>query len=123
MNMIDWKNLNKVRGHNTGESMKHFIVKAMVAKIMVGKKYMVYTEHQISKNNFYPEESKTKIADVYAFKDKEKIIIEVESIPTKKHIQDLVNFYNEIGDLIIIDLRKISMDIQEMEKQLREILP
>lgn len=114
---IDWKNLNKIRSHNRNETMKHLIAKSMAAKIMIDAKYMVYTEHEITRNK------KTRVADVYGFKGKDRIIVEIESVPTKKHNKELVDFYADEGDLIIVDLRRISMDIHEMEKQLREMIP
>jgi len=119
---MDWENINKIRFHGA-ESMKHFIVKAMVSRIMYDRKYYIYTERRFI---LFSDKKGGRIADVYCTKmpsKNNKIIIEVENRPTKKHTQEIVEFYNEIGDLIIVDLRKISNDIVKMEKELREILP
>lgn len=122
---IDWNNLYKVRWHNRSETMKHFLVKAMVLKILAGHNYIVYTEHRTMQSN--SKKGLTRVADVYARpkqtkKENEIIIVEIESKPTKKHVNDLIKFY-EKNTLIIVDLKRISMDIREMENQIREILP
>ena len=115
--MLDWNKVNKIRCHNSKETMEHLIIKAMTAKILIDSKYIVYTEHEVKRGN------KTRVADVYAFKGKDRIIVEIETKPTKKHNKELVEFYKDEGDLIIIDLRKISLDILKMEEEIREILP
>jgi len=113
--MVDWKNINKVRIHNRNESMKHFMVKAMVLKILFNEGYETYSEHEIFTGG------RTRVADVCAKGMGVKLIIEVETNLTRKHKGDLRKFY-ENETLYIIELNRISMDIQEMEKQIRHIL-
>lgn len=112
--MVDWENLNKVRRHNRNETMKHFITKSMVAKLLMDKDYYIYTERDF-KNEFL---AKMRVADVYAQKGKETIIVEIETKPTKKHNTELIKFYKDYT-LYIIDLREISNDLEKMESQLR----
>lgn len=122
--MIDWKFANKLRPHNRKETFKHFMAKAMAFKILFNAGYHVYSEYEVWKEKYKP----SKVVDVYAdgglpwFKLKLKpIVVEIESRPTKKHIKELIEFHK--GKIIyIIDLRKISDDINEMEKQIRHIL-
>ena len=122
--MVDWKFANKLRPHNRKETFKHFMAKAMAFKILFNAGYHVYSEYDLWKEKNKP----CKVADVYAdgglpwFKIKSKpIVVEIESRPTKKHAKELMEFY-EGRILYIIDLRKISDDINKMEKQIRHIL-
>ena len=68
---------------------------------------------------------KMKVADVAAYEHRNaselKIVVEVETKPTKRHNEDLMKFY-ENETLYIIDSRKISDDIVKMEKQIKHIL-
>lgn len=120
--MIDWKFANKLRPHDRRETIKHFIVKSMAFKILFDAGYYVYSEYEIWKEDNKP----CRVADVAAQEgsnigDGIKVVVEVESRPTKKHIKELMKFYED-KTLYIIDLRKISDDINEMEKQIRHIL-
>lgn len=110
--MVDWKLVNKLRPHNTKESMKHFIIKSMVFKLLFNEGYFVYSEYQVKKG---------RVADIYANKKDERIIVEVETKPTKKNNQELMEFY-QTDTLYIINSKKISDDINKMEKQLKHIL-
>ncbi len=116
-----WTNLNKVRIHNRNETMKHFIVKAMVVKILFNEGYEVYSERELHIGN----RCSSKVADVAAYDGSNiselKIVVEVETKLTKNHERDLMKFHkNHL--LYIIELKDISNDLQEMEKQLRHIL-
>ena len=117
---MDYKNLNKVRVHNKKETVKHFMIKAMVLKILFNEGYECYTEREINKY-VNPRKVKTRVADVCAIKSKERIIVEVETKPTIKHNKELLDFY-ESDNLYIIDVRDISEDLNQMEAQLRHIL-
>lgn len=116
-----WTNLNKVRIHNRNESMKHFIVKAMVVKVLFNEGYEVYSEHDIKKRHT----DKIRVADIAAYDssniNKLEIVIEVETKLTKKHERDLLKFHED-HTIYIIELKRISNDIKKMEKQIRHIL-
>ncbi len=117
--MVDWKLVNKLRPHNKNETFKHFIVKSMAFKILFNAGYWVYSEHDIIKVKGM------RVSDIAAYDQHNsndlKIIVEVETKPNKKHNKELMEFYED-QTLYIIDLRKISDDLKEMEKQIRHIL-
>lgn len=123
--MNKWTNLNKVRIHNRHETMKHFIVKSMVVKILFNAGYEVYSEHPVEKGLFNSCNYFVKIADVAAYDGNNisqlKIVVEVETKLTKKHAKDLMKFHENYL-LYMIELKGISMDIREMEKQIKHIL-
>ena len=114
--MTDWNNLNKVRVHNKSETFLHYISKAIVSKILYNEGYQFYTEHVVK-----TLDKNYRVADVYGFKGKNKIVVELESIPTPKHNEVLKDFYKKEA-LYIIDLRKLSGNISEIEEQIRYIL-
>ena len=61
--------LNKVRSHNhMRENFKHFVVKAMVAKILLLRGYDVITEHELPN---------CKVVDVIGVKDNDVISYEI----------------------------------------------
>ena len=112
--MKDWKNLNKVRVHNTQEKIKHFIVKAMTLKLFFNAGYDCYSEVEI----------KSKVADVLAIKKKSILsyptVVEIETKPTKKHNGELIKYYDDLDmNLYIIDSREVPDDIKKMEDYLK----
>ena len=123
--MSKWDNLNKVRIHNRNETTKHFLIKALSTKLLFGAGYEVYTEDE---NNFNYNTTKSyRVSDVKAMKSRgykkgyEHIVIEIETSPTNKHINDLKEFYKD-KNLYIIKAKEISDNITEMEKQIKHIL-
>ena len=122
--MVDWKFANKLRRHNRKETFKHFMAKAMAFKILFNAGYYVYSEYDMWGINEDGEKGLCKVADVYAESGnhkKDRIVVEIETKPTKKKNKELMKFYED-KTLYIVDLRKISDDINEMEKQIRHIL-
>jgi len=126
--MIDWKFANKLRPHNRKETFKHFMAKAMAFKILFNAGYYVYSEYDMWGTNEDGERGLCKVSDVYAYEGlpwyklpSKPIVVEIESNPTKKHNKELMEFHKD-RTLYIIDLRKISEDIVEMEKQIKHIL-
>lgn len=119
--MIDWKFANKLRPHNRNETLKHFVVKSIVFKILFNAGYIVYSEYDFERNG------KTKVADILAYdgnnihQEDLSVVVEIESKPTKKHNKDLEEFYKD-RTLYIIDLREISDEINKMEEQIKHIL-
>ena len=117
--MIDWKLVNKLRPHNRKETMKHFIVKAMVFKLFFNQGDHIYSEYDCFRNK------KHKVADI-VIKDKNnvnviKAVIEVETKPTKKHNRELLNFWTD-ENLYIIDVREIPNDLKKMQDFLEHVL-
>jgi len=124
MGNIDWKNLYKVRIGNSDESFqKHEIVKLLVVMKILQKNrrkdfLRIYTEFELEEVGLKP--------DVYMenIKDKSVICYEIQKECDKKYIQDRVKKYNayEIPyftlDLVIIPLKELSDNIQELNKQL-----
>ena len=123
---MDYKNLNKLRAHNKKETVKHFMIKAMVLKVLINANYYVYSEKEISKY-FDFKDKITKVADIVAcdkkdiWEKKKTIIVEVETKPMKKHNRELLDFYEEYN-LYIIDVRKIPDDLIKMEEKIKHIL-
>lgn len=114
--MVDWKLVNKLRPHNRSETMKHFIVKAMVFKLFFNQGDYIYSEYDCYKGE------KMRVADIIV-RDKNntniiKAIIEVETKPTKKRNRELLNYWRD-ENLYIIDVREVSNDLKEMEKYLK----
>jgi len=122
---MNWNLVNKLRPHNKNETTKHFMIKSMVFKILFNNGYWVYSEHDIIRRKDGACTDKIRIADIAAYEKHNsstlKIIVEVETKPTKKHNKELMEFY-ENETLYIIDVREISDNLIEMEKQIKHIL-
>lgn len=119
----DWENLYKVRIGNSDESFqKHEVVKLLVVMKILQKNrrrnwLRIYTEFQL--DGLRP--------DVYMenIKDKSVICYEIQKECDKAYIQDRVKKYNAYEvpyfntiDLVIIPLKGLSDNIQELNKQL-----
>ncbi len=123
---VDWENLYKVRIGNSDESFqKHEIVKLLIVMKTLQKNkrrdwLRIYTEFLLNNgSNLRP--------DVYVenVKDKSVICYEVQKECDKKYIKDRTKKYNDYEvpffntiDLIIIPLKELSDNIQELNKQL-----
>lgn len=103
------------------------MVKAMVFKLFFNAGYLVFSEHDIIKRNRLGNIEKIKVADVIAYDGNNtsetslSVVVEVETKPTINHNKELMEFYED-RTLYIIDVRKISDNLLEMEKQLKHIL-
>ena len=123
---VDWKNLYKVNlASSIPEMDKHDIVKLLIVRKILRKNrrrdwLRIYTEFLLNNgSNLRP--------DVYVenVKDKSVICYEVQKECDKKYIQDRVKRYNAYEvpffntiDLVIIPLKELSDNIQELNKQL-----
>jgi len=124
--MIDWQNINKVRLASSDESMdKHDIVKLLLVRLLLRKhknekNYIrIYTEFNIKEN---------KKCDVYFenLKEKASYIFEIQKGITNKWITETKKAYKEeldsklimTSDLIIVDLNKLSDNLNELKEQL-----
>lgn len=125
--MIDWKNIGKIRIANPSKSFYlHEITKLlMVMKIMNlhsnEKQYIhIYTEFVIKGN---------RKADIFYenLKTKEGYVIEIQKKDGKEWERDLIDFYKDFNisylnsvDLIIIRLKDLPTEINELSKKLNE---
>ncbi len=117
--MTDWKLVNKLRPHNRPETMKHFIIKAMVFKILFNTGDHIYSEYD------HWKEKKLRVADIIS-KDQHNtneinMVVEVETKPTKKHNKELLEYWKE-NNLYIIEVREVPNDLIKMEIYLRHKL-
>ena len=128
MEYTDWNNLFKVRIANSDDSFqKHEITKLLVVMKILNKtknknKLRIYTEFKLE-NGLKP--------DVYVenIKDKSVVVYEIQKEISKKYIEEKtkaysdyeVPFFNTI-DLVIIPLKKLSNNIEELNKQLDEFV-
>jgi len=123
--MIDWSNLYKIRIANPDKSMqKHEIVKLLLVMKLLNKykqqkQYIkIYTEFQLEgrKCDIYFENIKTK----------EILIYEIQKSITTNWLEKVKEFYEDYDvlfmktDFIVVDLKRLSNDINEIDKQLEE---
>ena len=93
--------VNKVRFHNRGETFKHFLVKAMISKILFNRGRVFVTEAEFKCG---------RVVDVLDVT--EKIGYEVET-SGKNSKKDPIN-------IVTIDLRKVPDEIKGLEKYLKK---
>lgn len=120
---VDWENLYKVRLGSSDESFqKHEIVKLLVVMKILQKHrrrdfLRIYTEFELEnkkKPDIYVEDIKTKSILIY----------EIQKECDKKYIKETTEAYNNYEvynftvDLVIIPLKELSDNIQELNKQL-----
>jgi len=124
VNKIDWINLYKIKIANSDDIFqKHEITKLLVVMKILNKTknknwLRIYTEFSIENN---------KKPDVYVENIKEKsiVIYEIQKECDEKYIQETtkeyadyqVPFFDSV-DLVIIPLKKLSNNIEKLNKQL-----
>jgi hypothetical protein len=126
---IDWNEQHKIRLAKADSSLDfHDVVKIlMVRKIIRNSKnriwLKVYTEFGINENT---------ICDIYVenIKDKSIIVYEIQKEITTKWEKDIKEKYKEFlekgvygfntTDLVVIPLKKLSINLDELNKQLDE---
>ena len=96
--------------HNSHESMQHFIVKAMIFKILRKMGRSVGTEI----------ETKGGIADVIDLDN--LIVYEVETNLNKNKIKEKLNQFKEFRDLFLIDVRKLPKNLKQLENKLKNFV-
>ncbi len=108
--VITDRNKNCLFLHNSHESMKHFIVKAMIFKILRERGRNVGTEI----------ETRNGIADVIDLDN--LIVYEIETSVSKNKIKEKLNQFKDFRDLFIVDARKLSSNLDDLEISLRRTL-
>ena len=127
MNKIKWDDLYKIRTTNYNQSMdKHEIVKLLLVRRIL-EKYKrnpsvirVYTEFNLGK----------KICDIYFenLRTREIYIYEIQENITDEWLDQTKEFYNNYEvfkmttDLIVVDLKKLSNNLDELYEQLDEYI-
>lgn len=119
---IDWTNIYKIRINNPSDAfLKHEIVKLIVVKTLMqryqNKKqyHVIYTEHKFD----------GKTADVYHHNLKEDSFIcyEIQSNINSQWMHDTTQAYKKLEmDWILIDLNKLSNNIEILNKQVKELV-
>lgn len=123
----DWSNLYKVRIRNSMKQMeKHDIVKLLLVMKLLEKhkreraKIRIYTEFSVLDN---------RICDVYYenFRTKEAYAFEIQNHNSKEWLEKVTKDYKNwdasfmnTSDLIIINLKELSNDLDELSKQIEE---
>ena len=124
---IDWKNLFKIRIANPDESFaKHEVVKLLIVMKILNKHkrrewIRIYTEFKL--NGMTP--------DIYFenLKTKEVICYEIQKEVTKEWTEEKIKQYNNYDvpffksiDLIIVPIKKLSNNIEKLNKELEEYI-
>jgi len=104
--VLNKKNENCLFLHNKKESMKHFIVKAIIFKILRGRGRKVGSEIEF-------ENGIVDLLDVDNL-----IIYEIENNRTKA--KEKIKRLKSIRDIFVIDLKEVPDSLKEAEKYLRE---
>ncbi len=120
--MTDWNNLFKIRIRNFDDSFNlHEITKLVVLRNI----YLKYKK-KINYQEIYTEyEFKGKIADVFHLNKltNTKIAYECQSMISPKWIKETNQAYDKLEiEWVLIDLNKISKNIDQMNKQVRELI-
>jgi UTP-glucose-1-phosphate uridylyltransferase len=108
--VVNSTNVNCLFSYNLKESLKHFIVKAMIFKILRNKKRKVACEVEINNG----------IVDLLDIDN--LIAYEVESKLTKRKIKNKLKNYRAVRDVIFIDLKKVPNNFEKAEKFLRKVI-
>ena len=106
--VLNEKNKNCLFTNGGSESMKHWLVKAMIFKILRERKRIVGTEIE-TKNGI------VDVIDVDNF-----IVYEIEKNLTENKKKEKIDQLKGINDVFIIDLKKVPGDLEGAERYLRE---
>ena len=124
----DWNNCYKIRIREMTDAQTfHLIVKALIVqKLLIKYKSMrsyirIYTEFSLEDN---------RVCDIYFenLKTREIIIYEIQNKITKKWEDYTTKFYNQYEvfgfrtDLVVVDLKTLSNDLEVLEKEVKELI-
>lgn len=106
--VLNNKNKNCLFINSGNEGMKHWLIKAIIFKILRERGRNVGTEVEVNSG----------IIDIL---DADNLIAyEIETNLTKKKIREKIRNYSLVKDIFIIDTKEISDDLEEAENFLRE---
>ena len=108
--VIDENYVNCLFLYNKKESLKHFLVKAIIFKILRERGRRIACEVEI----------KNGIVDLLDLDN--LIAYEIESDFDKKKIERKVRNYKIVNDVIFINLREVPNEFKKAEKFLRKIV-
>lgn len=106
--VLNQKNRNCLFIHNNRESMKHWIVKAMIFKILRERGRVAGTEI----------ETRNGIVDVIDIDN--LIVYEIEKNLTENKKRERLNRLKGVRDVFFIDLRKVPDSFEDAERYLGE---
>jgi hypothetical protein len=108
--VVNEKNKNCLFTHNKKESLKHFVVKAILFKILREKGRNVGSEIEIENG----------IVDLIDLDN--LIAYEIENGINKKRIEEKLKNYKVVKDVFFIDCKKVPNDLEKAENYLRKIV-
>jgi hypothetical protein len=108
--VVNEKNKNCLFTHNKNESLKHFVVKAILFKILREKGRNVGSEIEI-------EDGIVDLIDLDNL-----IAYEIENGINKKRIEEKLKNYKVVKDVFFVDCRKVPNDLEKAENYLRKIV-
>jgi hypothetical protein len=108
--VMNEKNSKCLFPHNKKESMKHWIVKAIVFKILLNKGRNVGSEIEVGNG----------IADV--FDSDNKIAYEIENSVSNFKREKRIRNFSDANDIFVISLKRIPNEISTAKKYLEEIV-
>jgi hypothetical protein len=130
---IDWQNLFKLRIANPDKSMiKHEVIKLLLLIKLLKrhsneKNYIrIYSEFIISN-----DKGESKKCDLYYenIKTKEAYAFEVQTLMSERWLKNTKDFYSNwhennmrTSDLIIIPLKKLSNNLDELNRELNDYI-
>ena len=106
---FDWQRMNCVRMHGTEETLKHWLLKCLAARVVKNAGHVVLTEFELP--------NKGEI-DVYDATD--NVAIEIETKRNEKTASlKLLKYTAYVRDMFILYVDDFSDDPWEAEKQIR----
>ena len=123
----NWNDLYKIRLREiTDEQTKHLVVKTLlVQKLLIKYKskrrwIRIYTEFNLGERicDIYFENLRTK--EIYIYEIQDKITKKWEDYTTKFYNQFEV--FNFTTDLVVVDLKKLSNDLEVLEEEIKELI-
>jgi hypothetical protein len=108
--VVNEKNKNCLFTHNKKESLKHFVVKAILFKILREKGRNVGSEIEIENG----------IVDLIDLDN--LIAYEIENGISKRRIEEKLKNYKVVKDVFFINCKKVPNDLEKAENYLRKIV-
>jgi MFS superfamily sulfate permease-like transporter len=108
--VVNGNNKNCLFMHNKRESIKHFIVKAILFKILRELDRSVGSEIEI----------RNGIVDIIDLDN--LIVYEIENGMNKKNIKEKIRNYRIVKDIFFIDCKRVPENLEDAEKYLRRVV-